>query len=99
MAYTGTFTEGMVQGRGWIAIALTFFGGWSPHLILFGAFFFAIVEVLGLKFQIGGFGIPYQFLLMLPYIATILVMMFAFKLVRVPAFLGQNYDRERRTLS
>jgi len=99
MAYTGTFTEGMVQGRGWIAIALTFFGGWTPHLILFGALFFAGVEVLGLKFQIGGFGIPYQFLLMLPYIATILVMMFAFKLVRTPAFLGQNYDREKRSLS
>jgi simple sugar transport system permease protein len=99
MAYTGTFTEGMVQGRGWIAIALTFFGGWSPHLILFGALFFAGVEVLGLKFQIGGFGIPYQFLLMLPYVATILVMMFAFKLVRAPAFLGQNYDREKRSLS
>lgn len=99
MAYTGTFTEGMVQGRGWIAIALTFFGGWSPHLILFGALFFAGVEVLGLKFQIGGFGIPYQFLLMLPYLATILVMMFAFKLVRAPAFLGQNYDREKRSLS
>jgi simple sugar transport system permease protein len=98
MVYTGTFTEGMVQGRGWIAIALTFFGGWSPHLILLGALFFAGVEVLALRAQIGGVGIPYQFLLMLPYLATILVMIFAFKWVRAPAFLGQNYDRERRTL-
>jgi simple sugar transport system permease protein len=99
MVYTGTFTEGMVQGRGWIAIALTFFGGWSPHLILLGSLFFAGVEVLALRVQIGGFGIPYQFLLTLPYIATILVMMFAFRWVRAPAFLGQNYDRERRTLA
>jgi simple sugar transport system permease protein len=68
-------------------------------LILFGALFFAGVEVLALKFQVGGFGIPYQFLLILPYIATILVMLFAFKLVRVPAYLGQNYDREKRTLA
>jgi ABC-type uncharacterized transport system permease subunit len=98
MVYTGTFTEGMVQGRGWIAIALTFFGGWSPHLILLGSLFFAGIEVLALRVQIGGFGIPYQFLLMLPYIATILVMIFALKWVRVPAFLGQNYDRERKTL-
>jgi simple sugar transport system permease protein len=98
MAYTGTFTEGMVAGRGWIAIALTFFGGWTPHLILLGAFFFAGVEVLALKFQVGGSGVPYQFLLMLPYVATIIVMMFAFRLVRAPAFLGQNYDRERRSL-
>jgi simple sugar transport system permease protein len=99
MVYTGTFTEGMVQGRGWIAIALTFFGGWTPHLILPGALFFAGVEVLALRVQVGGFGIPYQFLLTLPYIATILVMIFAFKWVRAPAFLGQNYDRERRTLA
>ncbi len=99
MVYTGTFTEGMVQGRGWIAIALTFFGGWTPHLILPGALFFAGVEVLALRVQVGGFGIPYQLLLTLPYIATILVMIFAFKWVRAPAFLGQNYDRERRTLA
>lgn len=99
MVYTGTFTEGMVQGRGWIAIALTFFGGWSPHLIFLGSLFFAGIDVLALRVQIGGFGIPYQFLLTLPYIATILVMMFAFRWVRVPAFLGQNYDRERRTLA
>ncbi|HFD40001.1 MAG TPA: ABC transporter permease [Anaerolineae bacterium] len=99
MVYTGTFTEGMVQGRGWIAIALTFFGGWSPHLIFFGALFFAGVEVLALRVQIGGWGIPYQFLLTLPYLATILVMVFAFKRIKAPAFLGQNYDREKRTLS
>jgi len=99
MVYTGTFTEGMAQGRGWIAIALTFFGGWSPHLIFLGALFFAGVEVLALRVQVGGFGVPYQFLLMLPYIATILVMIFASRWVRAPALLGQNYDREKRTIA
>ncbi len=49
--------------------------------------------------QVGGGGIPYQFLLMLPYLATLLVMMFAFRRARAPAFLGQNYDREKRTLA
>jgi ABC-type uncharacterized transport system permease subunit len=99
MVYTGTFTQGMVQGRGWIAIALTFFGGWRPDLIFFGALFFAGVEVLALRVQVGGLGVPYQFLLTLPYIATILVMIFASRRVRAPAFLGQNYDREKRTLT
>lgn len=98
MVYTGTFTEGIVRGRGWLAIALTFFGGWSPHLIFLGSLFFAGIEVLSFRVQVQGTSIPYQFLLMLPYIATILVMMPAFKWVRAPAFLGQNYDRERRTL-
>jgi simple sugar transport system permease protein len=98
MVYTGTFTEGMVKGRGWLAIALTFFGGWSPLPIFFGSLFFAGVEVIAYRVQVVGVAIPYQFLLMLPYVATILVMMVSFKRSRVPAFLGQNYDRERRTL-
>jgi simple sugar transport system permease protein len=98
MVYTGTFTEGMVKGRGWLAIALTFFGGWNPHTIFFGSLFFAGVEVLAYRVQVGGVGIPYQFLLMLPYIATILIMMVSFRRARIPAFLGQNYDREKRTL-
>ncbi|MCO6451494.1 MAG: ABC transporter permease [Caldilineales bacterium] len=97
MVYTGTYTEGIVRGRGWLAIALTFFGGWTPQGILAGSFFFSGVEVLGLRAQLSGLGIPHQFLRMLPYLATIVVMIFAFKGVRPPAFLGQNYDRESRT--
>ncbi len=98
MVYTGTFTEGMVKGRGWLAIALTFFGGWRPQTIFLGSLFFSGIEVLAYRVQVGGSVIPYQFLLMLPYIATILVMVFSFSKVRVPAFLGQNYDREKRSL-
>jgi len=98
MVYTATFTEGMVRGRGWLSIALTFFGGWSPHLILLGALFFAGIEVLAFRVQVTGVGIPYQFVLMLPYLATIAVMMPTFRRLKVPAFLGRNYDRERRVL-
>lgn len=97
MTYTGTFTEGIVSGRGWLAIALTFFGGWRPHLIVFAALFFAAMEVLALRFQVLGVGVAHDFLLMLPYVATIVVMMFAFRWARVPAFLGRNYHRESRT--
>jgi ABC-type uncharacterized transport system permease subunit len=99
MVYTGTFTPDMVRGRGWISIALTFFGGWSPVPIFFGSLFFAGIDVLAQQAQVGGIGIPYQFLQMLPFIATILVMVFSFRRAQVPAFLGQNYDREKRTLA
>lgn len=98
MVYTATFTEGMVRGRGWLSIALTFFGGWSPHLIFLGALFFAGVEVLAFRVQVAGVGVPYQLILMLPYLATIAVMMPTFRRLQVPAFLGKNYDRERRML-
>lgn len=97
MVYTGTFTELMVRGRGWISIALTFFGGWAPHTIFFGSIFFAAIEVFAFRAQVVGIGIPYQFLNMLPYVATILIMMLTFGRARVPAFLGGNYDREKKT--
>ncbi|MGY1692440.1 ABC transporter permease [Geodermatophilus sp. SYSU D01105] len=97
MVYTGTFTEGIIGGRGWLAIALTFFGGWRPQFIAAGALFFAAMDVIALRAEVGDVGIPSQVLLVVPYVATLLVMVFAFRWARVPAFLGRNYDRESRT--
>lgn len=96
MVYTGLYTEGMVAGRGWLVIALAFLGGWRPQLVVAGAAFFAGMEVLALRAQVAGVGIPHQFVLMLPYVATLVVMVFAFRWARQPAFLGLNYDRESR---
>lgn len=96
MAYTGIFTEGIVAGRGWIVIALAFLAGWRPHLAVAGAAFFAGMEVLALRAQVAGIGIPHQFVLMLPFVATLVVMLFAFKWARQPKYLGVNYDRESR---
>ncbi|MGY1636540.1 ABC transporter permease [Geodermatophilus sp. SYSU D00742] len=97
MVFTGTFTEGIIGGRGWLAIALTFFGGWRPQFIAAGALFFAAMDVIALRAEVGDVGIPSQVLLVVPYVATLLVMIFAFRWARVPAFLGRNYDRESRT--
>ena len=98
MVYTGTFTEGIVQGRGWLSTALTFFGGWRPHFITAGAFFFAGVEVMALRAQVFGARVPHQLLQTLPYITTILVMIFGARWTRAPGFLGRNYDREARSV-
>lgn len=96
MAYTGIFTEGIVAGRGWIVIALAFLAGWRPHLAVAGAAFFAGMEVLALRAQVAGVGVPHQFVLMLPFVATLVVMLFAFRWARQPKYLGVNYDRESR---
>jgi general nucleoside transport system permease protein len=97
LVYTGTFTEGIVGGRGWLAIALTFFGGWRPQYIAAGALFFATMDVVALRAEVSGIDIPSQALLVVPYVATLVVMVFAFRWARVPEFLGRNYDRESRT--
>ncbi len=98
MVYSGTFTEAITKGRGWLSIALTFFGGWRPLQILMGSLFFSGIEVLSYRVQVAALRIPYQFLIMLPYLATIVVMIFSFRKSTTPGFLGKNYDREKRTL-
>ncbi len=98
MVYSGTFTEAITKGRGWLSIALTFFGGWRPLQILMGSLFFSGIEVLSYRVQVTVSRIPYQFLMMLPYLATIAVMIFSFRKSTTPGFLGKNYDREKRTL-
>jgi simple sugar transport system permease protein len=54
------------------------------------------MDVLAQRAQVSGIGMPHQFVSMLPYVATLVVMVFAFRWARVPQFLGRNYDRESR---
>ncbi len=98
LVYTGTYTEGMVGGRGWLAIALTFFGGWRRQFILAGALFLGRNGRLGASGRGRGRVGPEPAAPRVPYVATLLVMIFAFRWARVPEFLGRNYDRESRVV-
>ena len=69
------WNEDMVAGRGWIALALVVFATWRPWRVLFGAYLFGGVTILQLTAQgEGWFDVPAQVMSMLPYIATILVL-------------------------
>jgi len=72
--YTQLWVEGMVAGKGWIALALTTFGTWRPGRVLLGAYLFGGVTMLQLHLQSRGVAIPSQWLTMLPYLATIAVL-------------------------
>lgn len=98
LVFTGLYTNGMINGRGWLAIALTFFGGWRPQFIVIGGVFFAALETLSIRAEVSPIGIPTQVLLAAPYLLTLLVMVAVSKRATVPAFLGRNYDRESRTI-
>ena len=75
LAYTPMWVEGMTAGRGWIALALVVFAAWRPWRALAGAYLFGGVAVLQLYAQGSGLVlVPTQFLTMLPYLATILVL-------------------------
>ena len=72
--YTPLWVEGMVAGKGWIALALTTFATWRPARVLLGAYLFGGVTMLQFHLQGIGVEVPSQFLSMLPYVATIVVL-------------------------
>lgn len=76
VAYTPLWVEGMVAGRGWIALALVVFATWKPWRVLAGAYLFGGVTLAQFQVQAMGSAIPAQYLSMLPYVATILVLAF-----------------------
>jgi len=91
------FREGIVAGRGWIAIALVFFSRWQPLWALVGALLFGIADALQYRIQaLGSADIPYEFLLMLPYILTLVVLLRGSARSEAPAQLGIPYDKDDR---
>ena len=91
------FADDIVAGRGFIAVALVYFGGWSPYRILGGSLLFSIAQSLQLSIQVLGINFPYEFAVMFPYVLVIVVLAFTRSAaVKGPAALGQPYDREKR---
>jgi len=73
--YTPLWVEGMIAGKGWIALALTTFATWRPARVLLGAYLFGGVTMLQFHLQGIGVNLPSQLLTMLPYLATVVVLM------------------------
>ncbi len=72
--YTPLWVEGMIAGKGWIALALTTFATWRPARVLLGAYLFGGVTMLQFHLQGAGVNVPSQFLIMMPYLAAVLVL-------------------------
>ncbi len=100
LVYTPQWAQAMTAGRGWIALALVVFATWLPGRVVLGALLFGAVSILQLHAQAIGVGIPSQFLTMLPYLTTIVVLVIISRnrlLLRVntPACLGQPFVPDR----
>jgi simple sugar transport system permease protein len=95
LSATGLFLDNMTAGRGYIALAILLLGRRNPWGILAAAMLFGGADAFQLRGQNLGIGIPYQFLVMLPYLLTIIVLIgFAGK-VRDPAALGLPFQRNK----
>ena len=96
LSYTPLWVEGMVAGKGWIALALTTFATWRPARVLLGAYLFGGVTMLQFQLQGQGVQIPSQWLTMLPYLATIAVLVLISRnplwiRINMPASLGKPF--------
>ena len=96
-AFDSFFFE-MVNGRGWICIALVVFGSWRPGKALLGAVLFAAFDALQIRVQQTSFGtqIPYQIFLMMPYILSILALVVMSRRAEVPAALMVPFNKGER---
>lgn len=93
---TPMWVEGMTAGKGWIALALVVFGTWKPLRVAAGAYLFGGVTVLQLYAQGFGLGVPSELLSMLPYLATIVVLVLICRdpntiLLNQPVSLGRSF--------
>jgi general nucleoside transport system permease protein len=94
--YTPLWVEGMVAGKGWIALALTTFATWRPARVLLGAYLFGGVTMLQFHLQGAGVDVPSQMLTALPYVSTIVVLALISRnptwiRVNMPASLGKPF--------
>lgn len=96
VVYAPLWVEGLVAGRGWIALALTTFATWRPARVLLGAYLFGGVTMLQFALQGAGVDVSSQLLTMLPYLATIVVLALISRnplwiRINMPASLGKPF--------
>ena len=99
LAYSPMWSENMSAGRGWIALALVVFATWRPGRVFFGAYLFGGITILQFHAQALGADVPAQVMSMLPYLATILVLVLISRdrsriLRNSPAMLGKPFQPE-----
>lgn len=87
------FQEGMTNGQGFIAVALVYFGSWTPVGVMAGAMLFSLVNALQLWVQVLGLNLPSDVAVMLPYLLTIIALAFPFRRALQPAALTRPFER------
>jgi simple sugar transport system permease protein len=101
LAAFNAFYFNMVNGRGWICVALVVFASWRPGKALLGALLFAFFDALQLRLQqsaggLGGIELPYQMYLMLPYVLSIVALVIVARRAAYPQALMKPYRKGER---
>ena len=91
------FADNITAGRGFIAVALVYFGKWHPAGIMGGALLFSLAHSLQRIIQVYGINFPYELAVVFPYVLVIVVLALSYKSKNIgPTALGKPYEREFR---
>ncbi|MEZ4671561.1 MAG: ABC transporter permease [Anaerolineae bacterium] len=93
IALLKVFQQNLTNGMGFIAVALVYFGRWRPYGVLAGALLFSFVNALQLQIGAVGLEIPTEFAVMMPYVITIIALVFASKRTEKPTALTKPFER------
>jgi simple sugar transport system permease protein len=93
LAELGMYNDTMINGRGFIALALVIFGRWNPYWVLAGGLVFGAIDTLQYRLQSFGVSLPSQFLIMLPYVLTIFALLVG-RQQAAPTNITKAYSRE-----
>lgn len=97
IAQTHMYADNITAGRGFIAVALVYFGKWKPSGILWGALLFSLAHSFQRSIQVYGIDFPYEVAVVFPYILVIIVLAFSGRSkIMTPTVLGKPYYRELR---
>jgi len=91
-----TFVEDMSSGKGWIALAAVSFGRWSPLGVLAASVLFGLSDAFQLRMQIAISGAPYQYFQMIPYVMTIIVLIWTGRRGSLGPKTGEYFEKEMR---
>jgi simple sugar transport system permease protein len=93
IALLNVFQVNLTNGLGFIAVALVYFGGWRPIGVLFGSLLFSLVNALQVWVQVLNIPLQSEYAVMMPYVLTIVVLVFTARRARQPAALTKPFDR------
>lgn len=94
IALLNIFQQNITSGQGFIAVALVYFGAWKPFRVMLGCLLFSMVNAIQLTIQVNQIPVPSEIALMMPYVLTIIALMFAARsVITQPAALTKPYER------
>ncbi len=96
LAHQNMFLKDVIGGRGWVAVAMTIFGNWSPVMGTVGALIFGFLDAFQLRLQSLGVHLPFHLFLMIPYLITVVALVSVSRKATVPAGLLRPYRREEK---